>query len=90
MSSIIIWNVAGEFVCHGSKGPWLEVSVDVTCSAQVLSIYHKTEERLHKTRGVDNLGLETKLRLRSQLPYSTGLNSATPQGFLLVVVSTTT
>jgi hypothetical protein len=29
----------GEGVsCHGSKGPWLEVSVNVTCSAQVLSI----------------------------------------------------
>jgi hypothetical protein len=53
-------------VCHGSKGPWLEVSFDVTCSAQVLSIYHKVEERLHKMRGVDNLGLETKLRLGSQ------------------------
>jgi hypothetical protein len=24
--------------CHGSKGPWLEVSVDVTCSTQVLSV----------------------------------------------------
>jgi hypothetical protein len=23
--------------CHGSKGLWLEVSVNVTCSAQVLS-----------------------------------------------------
>jgi Zinc knuckle len=23
--------------CHGSKGPWLEVSTSVTCSAQVLS-----------------------------------------------------
>jgi hypothetical protein len=32
--------VAGTVVvmCHGSKGPWLEVSVNVTCSAQVLSI----------------------------------------------------
>jgi hypothetical protein len=28
--------------------------------------YHKIEERLHKTRGVDDLGLETKLRLESQ------------------------
>jgi hypothetical protein len=53
-------------LCHGSKGPWLEVSFDVTCSAQVLSVYHKVEEGLHKTRGVDDLGLETKLRLGSQ------------------------
>jgi hypothetical protein len=51
---------------HGSKGLWLKVSFNVTCSTQVLSIYHKVEERLHKTRGVDNLGLETKLRLGSQ------------------------
>jgi Domain of unknown function (DUF4219) len=27
-----------ETECHGSKGPWLKVSVDVTCSAQVLSV----------------------------------------------------
>jgi hypothetical protein len=27
--------------CHSSKGPWLEVSYNVTCSAQVLSIFHK-------------------------------------------------
>jgi hypothetical protein len=54
-------------LCHGSKGPWLEVSVDVTCSAQVLSIFYKIEERVHKTRGVDSLGLGTKLRLKSQL-----------------------
>jgi hypothetical protein len=25
-------------LCHGSKGPWLKVSFDVTCSAQVLSV----------------------------------------------------
>jgi hypothetical protein len=65
-------------MCHGSKGLWLEVSFDVTCSTQVLSVYHKVEERLHKMRGVDDLGLETKLRLRSQPLHSTGLNSATP------------
>jgi hypothetical protein len=53
-------------LCHGSKGLWLEVSFNVTCSAQVLSICHKIEEVLHKTRGVGNLGLGTKLRLRSQ------------------------
>jgi hypothetical protein len=52
--------------CHGSKGPWLEVSFNVTCSTQVLSVLHKVEERLYKTRGVDSLGLRTKLRLGSQ------------------------
>jgi hypothetical protein len=55
-----------EVKCHGSKGPWLKVSVNVTCSAQVLSVCHKVEERIHKTRGVDDLGLGTKLRLGSQ------------------------
>jgi hypothetical protein len=30
------------YACHGSKGTWLEVSVNVTCSAQVLSVFHKT------------------------------------------------
>jgi hypothetical protein len=77
-------------VCHSSKGPWLKVSVDVTCSTQVLSVFHKVEERVHKTRGVGGLGLETKLRLRSQLLHGTGLNSATPRGFLLVIIHTTT
>jgi hypothetical protein len=52
-------------LCYSSKGPWLEVSFDVTCSTQVLSVCYKREERLHKTRGVDDLGLETKLRLES-------------------------
>jgi hypothetical protein len=28
-------------LCHSSKGLWLKVSVNVTCSAQVLSVYHK-------------------------------------------------
>jgi hypothetical protein len=28
--------------------------------------FHKVEERMHKMRGVNNPGLETKLRLRSQ------------------------
>jgi hypothetical protein len=28
----------GQNACHGSKGPWLEVSTSVTCSAQVLSV----------------------------------------------------
>jgi hypothetical protein len=28
-------------LCHGSKGPWLEVSFNVTYSAQVLSFCHK-------------------------------------------------
>jgi Reverse transcriptase (RNA-dependent DNA polymerase) len=27
-----------DLSCHGSKGPWLEVSANVTCSAQVLSV----------------------------------------------------
>jgi hypothetical protein len=53
-------------LCHGSKGPWLEVSANVTCSAQVLSVCLRGEERIHKTRGENVLGLGTKLRLRSQ------------------------
>jgi hypothetical protein len=60
------WQGESLNLCHSSKGPWLEVSFSVTCFAQVLSVCHKIEDRLHKTRGVDDLGLETKLRLRSQ------------------------
>jgi hypothetical protein len=33
--------IASAIECHGSKGPWLEVSFNVTCSAQVLSVVHK-------------------------------------------------
>jgi hypothetical protein len=68
-------------MCHGSKGPWLEVSTDVTCSAQVLSVCLRDEERIHKTRGEDVLGLGTKLRLRSQRYITTVLNTGTPRGF---------
>jgi hypothetical protein len=57
--------------CHGSKGPWLEVSTNVTCSAQVLSVCLRGEERIHKMRGEDVLGLETKLRLESQRYFRT-------------------
>jgi hypothetical protein len=32
------WQGESLNLCHGSKGPWLEVSFNVTCSAQVLSI----------------------------------------------------
>jgi hypothetical protein len=76
-------------LCHSSKGPWLKVSVDVTCSTQVLSVFHKVEERIHKMRGVDSLGLETKLRLRSQRYLVQALNSTTPRGFLSFVIVTT-
>jgi hypothetical protein len=37
-----------QMVCHGSKGPWLEVSTNVTCSAQVLSVFY--EEKRGFTR----------------------------------------
>jgi hypothetical protein len=37
--------------CHGSKGPWLEVSVDVTCSAQVLSAFTRQREDSQDERG---------------------------------------
>jgi hypothetical protein len=30
-------------LCHGSKGPWLEVSFNVTCSTQVLSVITSRE-----------------------------------------------
>jgi hypothetical protein len=76
-------------LCHSSKGPWLKVSVNVTCSAQVLSIVYKVEERIHKTRGVDSLGLETKLRLRSQHYLVQALNSTTPQGLSSFIIITT-
>jgi hypothetical protein len=38
------WQGESLNLCHGSKGPWLKVSFDVTCSTQVLSICHKIEE----------------------------------------------
>jgi hypothetical protein len=86
---VLVLMVRVDFACHGSKGPWLEVSVDVTCSAQVLSVFHKVEERIHKTRGVDSLGLETKLRLRSQRYLVQALNSTTPRGLPSFVIVTT-
>jgi hypothetical protein len=80
IDSIIKLHVVPNRQCHGSKGPWLEVSTDVTCSAQVLSVCLRGEERIHKTRGEDVLGLGTKLRLRSQRYITTGLNTGTPRG----------
>jgi hypothetical protein len=32
------WQGESLNLCHSSKGPWLKVSFNVTCSAQVLSI----------------------------------------------------
>jgi hypothetical protein len=63
--------------CHGSKGLWLKVSVNVTCSAQVLSVCHKMEERFHKTRGVDDW-IRDKVETGVSMLLSTCLNSATP------------
>jgi hypothetical protein len=36
---VMIHRDCSYMCCHGSKGPWLEVSFNVTCSTQVLSTF---------------------------------------------------
>jgi hypothetical protein len=69
--------VSNSMACHGSKGPWLEVSTDVTCSAQVLSVFTRRREGSQGERSrLSWIGdkVETEVSMLSN--YS--LNTTTP------------
>jgi hypothetical protein len=44
------WQGESLNLCHSSKGPWLEVSSGVTCSAQVLSFVTSRGEGIQDER----------------------------------------
>jgi hypothetical protein len=66
--------------CHGSKGLWLEVSTDVTCSAQVLSVFTRRREVSQDERSrLSWIGDKVETEVSTLSNYS--LNMTTPQGF---------
>jgi hypothetical protein len=66
--------------CHGSKGPWLEVSIYVTCSAQVLSVSTRRREDSQDERS-ERSWIEGKVETEVSTLHSYRLNTTTPRGF---------
>jgi hypothetical protein len=68
------------FHCHGSKGPWLEVSVSVTCSAQVLSVSTRRREDSQDERSKQSwIAGKVETEVSTLCKYN--LNTTTPRGF---------
>jgi hypothetical protein len=66
-----------EYRCHGSKGLWLEVSADVTCSAQVLSVSTRRREDSQDERNKRSwIGDKVETEVSTLCDY--GLNTAIP------------
>jgi hypothetical protein len=68
--------------CHGSKGLWLEVSLNVTCSAQVLSF--GTSRRWWCTRGVRLSWIKDEVKTKALNVTLYSLNTTTPRGLCLL------
>jgi hypothetical protein len=76
-------------LCHGSKGPWLEVSFDVTCSAQVLSVLPQGGREDAQDERSRQAWIGDKVETKVSTLCSTSLNSVTPQGLPSLVTTTT-